>query len=209
MTNTHTNESGRSMIEMLGVLAIIGVLSVGGIAGYSQAMSKFKVSKTTDQIQTMVTNIRTLFAGNRTYNGLKGTGDGANYKNAHTLGIFNDEICESADCASPVNPYGGSIILASPNSDQYFSITYTGLPQDACTRLVMADWGDASSGLIAIKASGKEEAAPSAAADWTETANSVYTTKKGTIPVSLTNAIGACTNGATTDNTSSISWIYR
>ena len=34
------NESGRSMIEMLGVLAIIGVLSVGGIAGYSKAMNK-------------------------------------------------------------------------------------------------------------------------------------------------------------------------
>ena len=31
-------EHGRSMIEMLGVLAIIGVLSVGGIAGYSKAM---------------------------------------------------------------------------------------------------------------------------------------------------------------------------
>lgn len=31
-------EKGRSMIEMLGVLAIIGVLSVGGIAGYSKAM---------------------------------------------------------------------------------------------------------------------------------------------------------------------------
>ena len=30
-----TSDSGRSMIEMLGVLAIIGVLSVGGIAGYS------------------------------------------------------------------------------------------------------------------------------------------------------------------------------
>ena len=29
---------GRSMIEMLGVLAIIAVLSVGGIAGYSKAM---------------------------------------------------------------------------------------------------------------------------------------------------------------------------
>ena len=26
-------QSGRSMVEMLGVLAIIGVLSVGGIAG--------------------------------------------------------------------------------------------------------------------------------------------------------------------------------
>ena len=32
------NFFGRSMIEMLGVLAIIGVLSVGGIAGYSKAM---------------------------------------------------------------------------------------------------------------------------------------------------------------------------
>ncbi len=36
---------GRSMIEMLGVLAIIGVLSVGGIAGYSKAMKKFKLNK--------------------------------------------------------------------------------------------------------------------------------------------------------------------
>ena len=40
-----TNPLGRSMIEMLGVLAIIGVLSVGGIAGYSKAMEKWKVNK--------------------------------------------------------------------------------------------------------------------------------------------------------------------
>lgn len=32
------SQTGRSMIEMLGVLAIIGVLSVGGITGYSMAM---------------------------------------------------------------------------------------------------------------------------------------------------------------------------
>ena len=42
------NENGRSMIEMLGVLAIIGVLSVGGIAGYSKAMYRFKMNKTID-----------------------------------------------------------------------------------------------------------------------------------------------------------------
>ena len=39
------NPLGRSMIEMLGVLAIIGVLSVGGIAGYSKAMEKWKVNQ--------------------------------------------------------------------------------------------------------------------------------------------------------------------
>ena len=33
------------MIEMLGVLAIIAVLTVGGIAGYSKAMTQFKVNK--------------------------------------------------------------------------------------------------------------------------------------------------------------------
>ena len=44
------NEQGRSMIEMLGVLAIVGVLSVGGIAGYSKAMNKFKTNKMTEQV---------------------------------------------------------------------------------------------------------------------------------------------------------------
>ena len=37
--------TGRSMVEMLGVLAIIGILSVGAIAGYSKAMMKYKLNK--------------------------------------------------------------------------------------------------------------------------------------------------------------------
>ncbi len=43
-------QSGRSMVEMLGVLAIIGVLSVGAIAGYSKAMFKYKLNKQATQI---------------------------------------------------------------------------------------------------------------------------------------------------------------
>ena len=42
--------AGRSMIEMLGVLAIIGVLSVGGIAGYSKAMKKYQANKVVGEI---------------------------------------------------------------------------------------------------------------------------------------------------------------
>ena len=38
-------EKGRSMVEMLGVLAIIGVLSVGGIYGYTVAMNKHKANE--------------------------------------------------------------------------------------------------------------------------------------------------------------------
>ena len=47
-------EKGRSMIEMLGVLAIIGVLSVGGIAGYSKAMEQFKINKIIDDYNALI-----------------------------------------------------------------------------------------------------------------------------------------------------------
>ena len=42
------HESGRSMVEMLGVLAIIGVLSVGGIAGYSLSMRRHRANGVVD-----------------------------------------------------------------------------------------------------------------------------------------------------------------
>ena len=42
------SQSGRSMVEMLGVLAIIGVLSVGGIAGYSLGMRKHRANGLAD-----------------------------------------------------------------------------------------------------------------------------------------------------------------
>ncbi len=39
------------------MLAIIGVLSVGGIAGYSKAMQKYKLNKQAEQITTIITAI--------------------------------------------------------------------------------------------------------------------------------------------------------
>ena len=44
------SESGRSMVEMLGTLAIIGVLSIGGIAGYTYAMNKSKANDILDGV---------------------------------------------------------------------------------------------------------------------------------------------------------------
>ena len=48
------NELGRSMVEMLGVLAIIGVLSVGALSGYSKAMMKYKLNKQTEQLSWLL-----------------------------------------------------------------------------------------------------------------------------------------------------------
>ncbi|HCU58632.1 MAG TPA: hypothetical protein DIC64_01485 [Alphaproteobacteria bacterium] len=41
------NQKGRSMVEMLGVLAVIGVLSAGALAGYSNAMKKIRLNNFT------------------------------------------------------------------------------------------------------------------------------------------------------------------
>lgn len=66
-------QSGRSMVEMLGVLAIIGVLSVGAIAGYSKAMFKYKLNKQSEQLSTIIN------ASIRYYNDLRLIGSGGEY----------------------------------------------------------------------------------------------------------------------------------
>lgn len=85
------NQSGRSMVEMLGVLAIIGVLSVGGIAGYAKAMQKYKLNKVEDQVSHIVANLRTIFLNAKDYSSLADTP----VKTAIKLGVFpNDMIVD-------------------------------------------------------------------------------------------------------------------
>ncbi|MBQ8869983.1 MAG: hypothetical protein IJ019_01240 [Alphaproteobacteria bacterium] len=61
-------ELGRSMVEMLGVLAIIGVLSVGGIVGYSTAMFKHKLNKHAQQL-TSIFNLAARYSNSLQFNG--------------------------------------------------------------------------------------------------------------------------------------------
>ena len=51
------SQSGRSMVEMLGVLAIVGVLSVGGVYGYGVAMKKHKANELLHQASMLATTI--------------------------------------------------------------------------------------------------------------------------------------------------------
>ena len=56
MNLKHKNEDGRSMVEMLGTLAIIGVLSIGAIAGYSYGMNKYKANTIIQDIMLRATD---------------------------------------------------------------------------------------------------------------------------------------------------------
>ena len=59
-------ETGRSMTEMLGTLAIIGVLSIGGIAGYSYGMDKYRCNQTMRDISLRTVDLITQASQGRT-----------------------------------------------------------------------------------------------------------------------------------------------
>ena len=44
------DQSGRSMVEIIATLSIIGVLSIGGIAGYSYGMNKYRANMTVNDV---------------------------------------------------------------------------------------------------------------------------------------------------------------
>ncbi|MDD3669330.1 MAG: hypothetical protein PHX68_03540, partial [Alphaproteobacteria bacterium] len=53
MTKRRLNELGRTMVEMLGTLAIAGILIVGGLTGYRHAVSKHEANKIANAGRTL------------------------------------------------------------------------------------------------------------------------------------------------------------
>ena len=149
------NESGRSMIEMLGVLAIIGVLSIGGIAGYSKAMGKHRVNKCIDQITQIVSSTRALFYGHKTYAAL----DDSTANLVEKAHLFPDELGNGTG----TNPFNGNVTIKSAaksstdTKKKAFAITYTVIPEESCIDLATQDWGKGShSGLVSVKVNGTQ-----------------------------------------------------
>ena len=205
MTILYKNEqSGRSMVEMLGVLAIIGVLSIGGISGYSKAMSKYRVNKTLDQISMLVMNIRTLYSSAVNYAGLSNAV-------AVQMGIIPRDMLQSSIASAGssvdiVNAYSGRVEVAvdtaggTGGDSRQFTVSYSGLPLEACVAISTADWGSqAGSGLqsIRITASGQNKTIGD------KTSGTAYAIDS--LPLSLSDAASKC---ARDDNGSMITWTY-
>ncbi len=58
--NRKDNQMGRSMLEMLGVLAVIGVLSVGGLTTYKYTMRRHRITTTIQQVSLAMQSARGL-----------------------------------------------------------------------------------------------------------------------------------------------------
>ena len=118
-------QSGRSMIEMLGVLAIVGVLSAGGIAGYSMAMQAYKGMQLVERINLIATRTRQLYKGN------------------YASGTLNTNLINSGKLSSNdlQNPFGGTLTVASSDAS-YFAVIVNNVTAETCVDLFGTDWGN-------------------------------------------------------------------
>lgn len=119
------DESGRSMIEMLGVLAIMGVITAGAIGMTSIAMRTQKRSTVNDDVIKMVAGVRQLL------------GEYDDYSHINNATIFG------AIGMSNKNPYGGMYELnVDPANSRQFIVSITGLSEGDCKYFVTKAWSD-------------------------------------------------------------------
>ena len=144
-----TNEHGRSMKEMLGVLALLGVLSVGGIAAFGKMYSRYKINETQNQINAISSNISAIGAENSSYSGLNNIA-------AIKFGAVPTQAVDNAAAGTLSNLYGGSITIEGAplieNSKELmaYQIKYTGISIDACMMLATSDWGGKKSSVVGL-----------------------------------------------------------
>ena len=133
MTTRKEFQKGRSMVEMLAVLMIIGVLTVGALAGFRQTTEKYKTGKIHNDILSISSETANLYSWMR------------GYPDINVAVLCNNDIfpdgCKNAgnNVVKPNNPFGGEYTV-SADSDQYLTITATDLPATVCEDLTIREW---------------------------------------------------------------------
>lgn len=118
-------ESGRSMIEMLGVLAIMGVITVGAVTMISAAMRSQKRTVLQDEVAQIVTGVRTILGEYDDFSGL------------------DNSTIFAAIGMSDKNPYGGKYSLSvNPLDTRQFILTIEGLSSSDCGYFKAKAWSD-------------------------------------------------------------------
>ncbi len=124
------------MVEILGVLAIIMVLSVLGIKGYFLGMQKYRTNNALETIAFIVQETRAMFGKAGHYDGLgtwgsNGWGDDSSVAEQIINNFASNSIYSIGLSQSPSeNVFAGA----------GFFVAIQGLPQDICVDLHTKDW---------------------------------------------------------------------
>ena len=135
------NQLGRSMIEMLGVLSIIGVLSVGGFSMVKKMQNSYDTNKIIEEISNFTSRARVLL---REYE----SGD----MNAFLAGAKAYPDGVSASGTSFTGTSDVTYTFAAGSGTVLFELKIGALPEEVCMQVATADWGTvASSGFKGMK----------------------------------------------------------
>ena len=149
------NQNGRSMIEMLGVLAIIGVLSVGGIAGYSKAMTKYRINKAIEQITLIAGNVKTFFKGNIDLRSNRDT----ILRKAKIIPEDMWEYYTDGRFKKFINIFGMTVDVYSAGNKDDFRLLYH-IPrssQEECIEILSYNWNNAGSIGVTFEPGGEND----------------------------------------------------
>ena len=131
---------GRNMIEMLGVLAIVGVLSVGGIAGYNKAMTKIHINQAIQQISQIAMGVQTLYKNQKVVDNL--TPDVL--KKAGIIDVNTDTSLYNSDSLGTKfnTPPVGSwmLVYTGLTPAKSYNISLYDLSEEECIALFSYDW---------------------------------------------------------------------
>lgn len=155
MIKKHTaalhEESGRTMLEMLGVLAIMGIITYGAIAGINYGMTSYKVNQTYNEVQDIVQGVQDLYSWSKGY-------DGTNLVSA----AVKNDVCQKLPSSDQCHGAFGDIDLVGANlsgniwaldnhkqesSCDNFAVIVPITDEDSRTRVSDMDWAAVNIGV--------------------------------------------------------------
>lgn len=141
-------EKGRSMIEMLGVLTIVGVLSLGGLRVVGQFQSNLKSTQMVNDAADLARQARKMSRQfDNAYNSRYGYNIYLYKNNAYPKGFtFTGEKFKNAE----------GVIYWIDVGDGWFAMEIEKLSDEYCMKLATNDWGTSkSSGIVGVTVNGK------------------------------------------------------
>lgn len=124
-------ERGSSIVEVLAVLAVIGMVAIGLLSGYNHVMGKFNTSKTVTHAQALMKTMSTYFSSYRIYPAMTAN-------QLFRLGFLNADYYDE-ESNRALHPFEGEITFSTAADGLRYSFTYHDLPGNVCVAMAMMD----------------------------------------------------------------------
>ena len=180
-------ERGSSLIEVMGLLAIAGMIAVTLMGGIASVTGRMKITQAENQVSRIVKNMQIGFSADVP----ELTADKSATK-LFKAGIFSEaDVTGDNENYSGVSVYGGPMTIVSGYRDgyPYFDLTYSDLPARVCSDLAQANFGDdPSTGLKSITITNEEN--QQTVFEWDKPDADAHPPHK--LPPTLTDSVSAC-----------------